>query len=320
MISTNFLRRATPFLLAGSLVQQISAQTPTAPPTSCYEASQPRIKETYGPKDPIQLTDAMRITAQNTKTVTFEVTQKWTNDDLEWIVPYYVELVNGVQNFICDRTFNVAYMEKLEYTVPCHPDGIAYIGLVMNDESFPTGEDLWLPEGCPEHSTDIAFKKIGYVLELPCVATCDHSMSPSASPSSEPTGLRGSNGGSGSATNGSATNGSVTDGSGTNGSAANGSDTSTNPGQSGADGSGASGSVANGSAANGSGTSTNPGLSGGDGTNETPVETNETPVVVDGVDAQSVPASGATTLMFNSQSAARGGIIMLVASSFMLFA
>ena len=68
-------------------------------------------------------------------------------------------------------------------TVPCYPDNIARVAIIVNDEIFEEGTNFLLPDGCVDDpTTDITGKKSVYSLEIPCISTCDNSAAPSSAP------------------------------------------------------------------------------------------------------------------------------------------
>ena len=164
---------------------------PTAmPPTTanatslCY--NEPWVVHSFGLGPYYEATEIIHIIEQTTETVTFNLTNVWSDNNvingvispLEWIIFYFETNISDDEDddektrasFSCERNFNVTADQSLTQSLQCYPDGIARMAIIVNSRIFPKGQKLsfWPPESCRSHPTDLISQMRAYEVEIPC--------------------------------------------------------------------------------------------------------------------------------------------------------
>jgi hypothetical protein len=139
----------------------------TAFPTACplYEAAFKENESKFN-KDP--LAPPIDIISLDNKTVTFSVSQSWTNETVCVLSTYYQSSNDG--QFVCPSAVKVGFGWSNEYTAECI-DGEANVVLYIHDESFAVWSDVGfdIPCECPVMNGGLQTEKWTYT--LPCSMT-----------------------------------------------------------------------------------------------------------------------------------------------------
>jgi hypothetical protein len=105
--------------------------------------------------------------SQDGSDVTLRIIQKWSDDDVVWIVPYFAYLVDNVDTRSCEKKRNVPALGTVDVTIPCF-QGRATLVVIVNDSTIVEGVGLELPNGCKTEADDLQGQKVLYEFNAKC--------------------------------------------------------------------------------------------------------------------------------------------------------
>lgn len=172
--ASSFTPTSTPSVSSKPSVSRQPSSNPTlsnAPsissqPSTCEEQITPPLVTVRGPTTPFP-EGALEYVSQDGAEVTMRIIQKWSDDDVAWIAPYYGDSAEDLESRSCERRRNVAPLGTIEVTFRCAFDRVTF-AVIVNDGTFAVGDDLGLPPGCTAEAEDLEGQKVLYAFELKC--------------------------------------------------------------------------------------------------------------------------------------------------------
>jgi hypothetical protein len=169
--STSFAPSLRP---STSLLPTITPNPSTSlQPTTCLEQLIPPQWSINGAKDNPFPDGAFEYVSQDVSNVTVKIIQKWSDQNLVWIAPYYEDKNLPDPFRACERFRDIPPLGEVEITVACF-SGVSIFNVIVSDNSLVPGSDLNMDgdndgiPGCQSADDDVLEKKVLYAFDVKC--------------------------------------------------------------------------------------------------------------------------------------------------------